>query len=395
MTVYIVTNEPFPNGMAATGRIKCYAKAILAAGMSCEVLIFHRTEVFGKQPKNTIGFGIHEGVTFRYIGGTPLRASNVFVRKLNDIRDEICLLRYLKKSVKQGDSIFCYYRQNPIERILLPIARKKMWKIYRDLCEYPYATSKVDSTTEKKCKKYMTTTFRRYNGAICISQSLLELAKKYHPQGKFIKIPILIDNKKWDFSDVQPKKFTVPYIFHSGSLFQQKDGIVDVLNSFSDALPKLPHGIKYYFTGKVENSVDKDLILQTIKERHLAENVVFLGFLSNEDLKAYIKGASLFIIYKNDNIQNKYCFATKLGEYLLSGNPVITTNIGEAVNYLESGKNAKIVESGNRQQLTDAIVNSILKKDESKCIGLAGLKCAKDNFYFTSHCVLIYKFFHQ
>lgn len=50
-----------------------------------------------------------------------------------------------------------------------------------------------------------------------------------------------------------------------------------------------------------------------------------------QKLMEYTKGASLFIIYKNENIQNKYCFATKLGEYLLSGNPVITTDVGEAM----------------------------------------------------------------
>lgn len=393
MKVYIVTIESFPNGMAATGRIKCYAKAILKAGMECEVLIFHRTEIFGKSPKNTIGMGTYEGIPFRYMGRTPLRASNVFVRKLNDMFDRIRLLKYLKKSVKQGDAIFTYYRQNPIERILLPIAKRNGWNIYRELCEYPFATSKVDATTKEKCKKYMTTTFRQYTGAICISQSLLELARKYHPQGKYVRIPILIDAKNWDFSNVQPKKFDAPYIFHSGALFQQKDGIVDVLNAFADALPKLPKGTKYYFTGKAENSVDKDMILQTIEERCLADSVVFLGFLSTKELMEYIKGASLFIINKNDNIQNRYCFATKLGEYLLSGNPVITTDIGESKNFLENGKNAYIVAHGNRKQLADAIVDIILHPKESESIGQLGNETAKNKFLFDSQCEILKRYF--
>ena len=50
MKVYILTREPFPNGMAATNRIKCYAKAILQKGVLCEVLIFTRTEIYGKPP---------------------------------------------------------------------------------------------------------------------------------------------------------------------------------------------------------------------------------------------------------------------------------------------------------------------------------------------------------
>ena len=393
MKVFIITIEPFPNGMAATGRIKCYAKAIMKAGMECEVLIFHRTEVYGRKPNNVEGKGTFEGIPFRYIGGTPLRASNVFVRKLNDLLDRIRLLRYLSKSVKQGDALFTYFRQNPIERFLLPLAKKKGWKIYRELCEYPYATSKVYSETEEKCRKYMTTTFRQYSGAVCISQPLLELARLYHPQGKYVKIPILIDEKNWDFSAVKAKDFGAPYIFHSGALFQQKDGIVDVLNAFADALPSLPKGTRYYFTGKAEKSADKDLILQSIRDRGLQDCVVFLGFLSTEELMEYIKGAALFIINKNDNLQNRYCFATKLGEYLLSCNPVITTDVGEAMCYLQNGKNAYIVKHGERKQLSDAIVNGILHLSEGQQIGKEGAETAKDNFCYESQSERLKEFF--
>ena len=47
MKIYIVTGEPFPNGMAATNRIKCYAKAIHEGGLECEVVVYRRTEVYG------------------------------------------------------------------------------------------------------------------------------------------------------------------------------------------------------------------------------------------------------------------------------------------------------------------------------------------------------------
>ena len=65
------------------------------------------------------------------------------------------------------------------------------------------------------------------------------------------------------------------------------------------------------------------------------------------------------------------------------------------MNFLENGKNAYIVEPGNRQQLKDAIVNSMLNPRESKSIGLAGSECAKTNFYYTSQYKLISNFLHQ
>lgn len=382
MKVYIVTVQPFPNGLAGTGRVICYAKSLIKAGVKCEVVVFHRTEVYGQKPKNTIGIGVFEGIPFRYIGGTPLRASNVFLRKINDWRDKVNLLKYLKNNMVKGDAILTYYRQNPMDHKLLSFANKNGFHIYRDLCEYPFATSRIDASTESRCKHYMESVFPKYNGAICISQPLFDLAKKYHPTGKHIKVPIMIDKDKWIFENVVAKKSKAPYIFHSGALFQQKDGIVDVLNCFADALPNLPVGTKYYFTGKVENSTDASLIKKVIKDRHLQENVVFLGFLEKDEMIQYMKGASLFIIYKNDNLQNKYCFATKLGEYLLSGKPVITTNIGEAMCYLINGRDAYVIDCGNYEQLTNTIIHLLNHSDESLKIGSCGKKIAEQNFCY-------------
>ena len=66
MKVYIVTKEPFPNGMAATNRIKCYAKAIISQGVSCEVLIFSRTEMV-ETIKNTEANGVYDNIPFKYV----------------------------------------------------------------------------------------------------------------------------------------------------------------------------------------------------------------------------------------------------------------------------------------------------------------------------------------
>ena len=62
MKVYIITREPFPNGMAATNRIKCYAKALIQEGVQCKVLIFIRTENKGTIIKNIEGKGVFEGI---------------------------------------------------------------------------------------------------------------------------------------------------------------------------------------------------------------------------------------------------------------------------------------------------------------------------------------------
>lgn len=380
MKVFIVTWEGYPHGFAAAGRITCYAKALLLGGFEVEVVIYHRSEVFGVKAINTESSGIYEGIPFRYIGGTPLRDKNPFIRNFNDWRDAKNTISYLKRNMQKGDVILCYFREDIFGRKLIAFAQKYGYPIVRDLCEYPYAVTTLNEQTEQKCKQYMRTDFLQFDGAICISENLLRLAMKYAPQRHHIKIPILIDETKWDFSKVSPKPLNVPYIFHSGTLYQQKDGILDVLSAFADALPQLPQYTQYLFTGNIEKSPDKASIKQLIADRHLENNLQFLGYLSQEDMHRYIKGASLFIINKLDNLQNQYCFATKLGEYLLSGNPVLTTDIGEAVNFLVNNESAYIVKHGCIDALSSAIVKALTDKKTSTLIGLNGSKVATDCF---------------
>lgn len=66
--------------------------------------------------------------------------------------------------------------------------------------------------------------------------------------------------------------------------------------------------------------------------------MLFTGYLSHEDLKDYLSKASMVIINKYRNQQNEHCFSTKLGEYLAAAKPVIITNVGEAMNWLENGR---------------------------------------------------------
>ena len=53
MKVFLITKEPFPNGMAATNRITCYAKGLISAGIECQVIVATRTEIHG-QPSNNL-----------------------------------------------------------------------------------------------------------------------------------------------------------------------------------------------------------------------------------------------------------------------------------------------------------------------------------------------------
>lgn len=390
MKVFLITKEAFPNGMAASKRISCYAKGLISAGIECEVIIATRTEIYGKPPKNKIP----HGEFYRYIGNKTERESTIITRKFNDYLNIFKTLKYIVKNSTSEDVILNYLREDSLNGLIIKAAKKTGAKVVRDLCEYPYGTGKESKKNKRMRAYFLKNIFPKFDGFICISQPLINLAIKYKSQNaKVIKVPIMIDQERINTEEFISSPIVVPYIFHSGTLYEQKDGILGAIEAFAIASQKIEFPIKYVLTGNLSKSPDRLKIENIIKKYDLQDKVVFTGFLETKDLVAYQDGCSMMIINKLDNQQNRYCFATKLGDYLLSEKPVITTNVGESSNYLVDDESAFIVEPGDCQLLANKIEQVFLDFDKSRLVAQKGRQIALSNFSYHIQGIKIASFF--
>lgn len=398
MKVIILTNEPFPNGMAATKRIMCYAQAIKEGGLDCEVLVFRRTEVYGNKPKNTVGRDTLNSIPFRYAGGTPLRGCNVFIRQINDRLDIWKTDKYLKRNLQKGDVLFLYMGK-PIKLMLhfIKIAHSRNAYCVRDLCELPYGTCAETDEAIHLRKVTIEKLFPMFDGIISISDALQHLAQTHTLSNcKHIKVPIMIDFEKYVITHPNSESESdIPYIFHAGALTEQKDGILGMIKAFGIALNKMDTPAKFIFTGEVNESPHKDEVNALIAKYHLNDKICFTGYLSDDELKEYLGKARMVIINKNSTRQNNYCFSTKLGEYLAAAKPVVITNVGEAMNWLENGKSAYIVETEDTEALANAIVHVFAHPDEGRQIGIAGQEVCRQSFDYRNWSKPLVEFMNQ
>lgn len=171
-----------------------------------------------------------------------------------------------------------------------------------------------------------------------------------------------------------------PYIFHAGSLSEQKDGVLGMIESFGIARKKLQASVDYYLTGNIESSPQSVQIKEIIAKYDLQDSVHFVGYLFRDQIKDYLSKASLVISNRPKSKQDYYGFSTKVGEYLASGTPLITTRWGEAVNWLTDGVSSYIVEPENTEALADAIVKVFSNPSQAKAIGQAGQEVCKNSF---------------
>lgn len=381
MKFYILTGEPFPQGMAATNRIICYAKSLLIEKVDCEVIIFRRTEVYGKVANNYLGEGIFDGITFTYIGGTPLRGSNVLIRQFNDYFDKRETKRFLKNNLNKGDVIF-FYAGSEIDfaEKVICIAHSKGATVVKDLGELPFGTVRENRKSIRNRQRMLSKVFPILDGFIPISDSLFDLAKNNASKtATILKVPIMVDFSKYELPD-RSDEVEIPYIFHSGTLSEQKDGILGMIEAFGMASKMMSMPIKFISTGFMNSSPHSKEIADLIKTYDLQDKLVFTGYLSHDELREYLSKASLTIINKYATQQNRYCFSTKLGEYLAAGKPVIMTRVGEAVNYLKDGETAFFVEPGDVAQLSEKIRFVLTHREIAIKVGKNGKNLCKEVF---------------
>ena len=149
-------------------------------------------------------------------------------------------------------------------------------------------------------------------------------------------------------------------------------------------------------TRTLEQSPHAQDLKNIIDKYHIQDKVKFLGYVDVPTLRKYQKKCFLTIINKYDTQQNKYCFSTKLAEYLSFSRPVITTTVGEANVYLKNGINAFIVPPHHPEMIAEKIVYAIGHPEEAEKIGKEGHKLIEKEFnslYQTRRIISFFKNF--
>lgn len=350
--------------MAAAKRISCYARAILLAGYDVKIMVYHRTERYGEEPANTVGEGNNDGVDFFYVGGTPLRSSNVMRRFIYDWYDKICSIKYLRRNIHKGDIVLGYVGTDIlfINQAIRAVHRKG-GKYVSDLCELPFETDPPSAFDAFKRKLISCIQFPQYDGVIAISQALVDYAKAYvRKECVITRIPILVDYDRYAVEGVP--NTDDKYMFHSGTLYEQKDGFSGLVESFARASQRLD-SFRFVCTGRLEKSDAADKVESIMSRYGINNKVIFTGYVDSGRLKELLQNASLVVINKPPTRQNAYCFSTKLAEYMAAGKAVVITDFGEATKWLKNGFDSLIVGCDDSEKLSETIVR--LVSDSALC----------------------------
>lgn len=368
--------------MAAAKRRLCYIKGLKAAGDDVDVIIcnknFERGEDDGLPEK-----GLYHGTPFCYVSGKYKHPKwNKLMRGLDwDYLDPIRTFFYSLRHVRKGDTVYVYLYPLFLQIMILLAAKIKGAKTIKEVCEHPGSLGKKHKLRPLTDWIEFHLIMPLYDGFIAISTDLETFVNKYKKRSaKVIRIPILVDPEPYDidYSKMQ-SPFDVPYIIHTGTMHEQKDSVSKILHAFARFKRVYPYPCKLVFTGK-QADAQKCKYKKRIEQLGLTDDIVLMGYVSDEEILRLQHFAALSIIYKSDNLQTRNCFPTKLGEMLMSRVPVITTTIGDSKLYLKSGVSAYLFEENDETQLVNYMQDILSNPLEASAIAKRGHDVAKNSF---------------
>lgn len=282
-------------------------------------------------------------------------------------------MRTFLRCLKSGDKVYVY----GLQELVVALSKRN------DISVYEERTEHNDASYICNIKKTSISVFldacRRIDGMIVISKGLEQyyISNGCHPE-KVHVINMIVDSNR--FNDLQ-KQPSEPYIAYCGTASNTKDGVDQLIKAFAFVVKHHPE-YKLYIIGSTPSKKQRFDNYDLTKELGIEKNVVFTGVVSAEQMPQLLKNASILALDRPNNLQAKYGFPTKLGEYLLTGNPVVVTNVGDISLFLKDGESALIAKPDDVEDFANKLCWAIEHPNETKTIGDKGKIVAEKHFNY-------------
>lgn len=352
MKIAIVNTLPVPSGNASVNRFLGYGKELVKFGVEVDVLTSARC-----------GDCVIEGVNVLSCGnGTSMYGA----------------LKKLTKKIKTGgyDAVILISNSLLLIYPLWLACKRGKVKFLQEKSEFPFVLMKKGFFRKLFAKFYVNTTYRLFDGLIVMTKPLMVYFKsRVRKDCKLFEMPMTVDTDR--FAIEKTVSEYGDYVSYCGNMAGNKDGVMNLIESFTIASPSIP-GVKLLLIGGSSSQEDWDRIVNTVKNTG-NENIILYGKADRDKIPALLKNAKVLALARPSSLQSTGGFPTKLGEYLATGNPVVVTGVGDIPQYLNAD-NAFVVEPDNNQAFAEALVSVFDNHEQAKKIGQKGQELAQTVF---------------
>ena len=371
----------FPLGLAAIQRITLMGKALLNEG--CRVTVLCHKGVW--KPERNVDFGPvgnYEGIDYIYTSGNVFRPKGFLKRNLQKIKGmvlEFTYLRRLKK--KEGMKAAILSTMSTFHSL--------RYRLYSILLGFPIAINLVEmaSSIDNRGsfpKRLNDAIFDRwvltlFQGAMPISDKLVDYYRSMVPAKPCMKVPVVCD---FDIFDRQERNPGEAYFLYCGSA-----GFMPVIRFILESYARVSSfdSARLYMIISGGSQSKMEQLRKEISKKFKPGHILIFSNIPYAQLVELYTNALALLIPLRPTLQDTARFPHKTGEYLASGNPVITTNVGEIKKYLEDGKTALIADSYAVDQFADKMNFALENPEIIEEIGQSGRALGLREFHYKAH----------
>ena len=369
--VIITDCSGFPNGYGAASILRKYAKGFLENNLELHIMLLRPSES-SESILNTEIAGEFCGAAYEYVCRENITSKSILKRLFVYARGILNAVKYIWINKNKIKAVY-YYTPEHYNSVAIIGKICKIIKI-------PYIGIKTESSfingKSKNDIHYVNNERRIYavfNKIIAISKYIKVQLEDFGYKNKIDIVPILLDTKMYEKVSKREKTKEIIYV---GSLGHDAE-IKNLFNIVNITVKSHPDW-KFVIIGNTFDLSEEN--------KKISNNVVEFTGASFEKVAERLINASIMILPRSRQEYSAAGFPIKLGEYLLTGSPVIVTDVGEIKSYIKDNEEAYFVEPDNPVAFAEKINYVIEHYDEALEVGKRGKEKAIAEFDAVKLC---------
>lgn len=362
MPTFYIISKSYDPGAAATNHALSFIRGFDAYGIRAKwILIFPDA----KCSKVDIEF---KNIAIEYLWSEK----NCHNKYLRQIYKHYSYGKFFYKTIQKGDTVLLLGAKVYLRKL----SNRKDIRVFHELTEHP------DIGKMSRLPIFTTMMYLRWvkniDGLFVISKALKDyFVNQGLDKNKVHIVNMVVDCER--FKHLKKTKVNIPYIAYCGNASNTKDGVDDLIRAFS-IVARIHKSIRLCIIGPKPSKGSDNYNL--VIDLNIADRIDFIGSVPPLSVPQLLIDAQIVALARPNSMQNTYGFPTKLGEYLLSGNPVCVTSVGDIPLFLKNRETALLSACGDYEAFATNLLWCIEHPDEAKNIGQRGRECALKNFNY-------------
>lgn len=355
---------------AATNRILAFGNSLSKMGVEVSVYYLFPDKNCSKCSRYT------GSINYVYLWESAFTKNKFY----NTIRSLVRFYRTMKPEIP----VYVYSLLN----ILYFLRLKKDIRLFHENTENPDITKWSNNTINKLLYKLYVRTVPKLDGLFLITSALRDkyITEFGAKSAKTYILNMIVDSNRFlNLPEITPDNV----ISYCGILSEFKDGVSILIKAFSKII-KTHSDYKLRLIGPFLNKDTEDKILFLVQKLGISEFIEFTGSVSPEEMPQLLKSSKILALARPYNIQAKYGFATKIGEYLMTGRPIVITRVGVIEQYLHDYENCIMAKPDDPDDFANKLLWTIENYDQAITIGKKGKLAALKYFDSTKEATKIY-----